>query len=535
MSTPLTALESPLEARTETVEELVRLVSQGQLRVPCPQRGMKWEPQQVLDLFDSLYRGLPVGALLLCKRSTPATSVRLGPLRIAAPEARQGLWVVDGQQRLTSLAATLARPLPLPRRPVDPFVLYFDPVSATFCSPPDGGELPPEWVPLPLLLYPTRLFEWVERWLQPSEPRLAQKVLNMAWRIRHYSLPVHVAETNDPAVLREMFLRVNETRRRLDWSEVHEGLFEREEPPPATVAQLAEQLARLGMGRLDEPKLTSCVRAIRRREETELPPAAVAEALPVLRRVLSFLRTRAAIPHLRLLPTGPVLEVLSRFFSLHAEPNPRSEELLTRWVWRALLCRRVYEEHLLRRRGIEAVDEDEEGSIQRLLQLLPREHQPVALPDVFEGATTEGQLALLTLASLQPRSLEDGQPLDVAELLEAHGAGAFPCIIPPQAGAPSLARSPANRMLYAGTDALQHELREYVRRHGCEDEVLASHAMSPAAARALADGRLSEFLEARWQSMIEALQRLCGRLAAWGRDRDRPSLSYLLRQADDEP
>lgn len=535
MSTSLSALESPLEARTETVEELVRLVSQGQLRVPCPQRGMKWEPQQVLDLFDSLYRGLPVGALLLCKRGTPAASVRLGPLHISAPEARQGLWVVDGQQRLTSLAACLARPLPLPRTPVDRFVLYFDPVSATFCSPPDGGEVPPTWVPLPLLLDTTRLFEWVKQRPPLSEQGLGQKVLNMAWRICHYSLPVHVAETDDPAVLRELFLRVNQTSRRLDWSEVHEALYEHVEPPPATVAQLTEQLARLGMGWLGEPRLISCLRASQRLEEAELPPGAVAEALPVLRRVLSFLGTRAAIPHLRLLPPGPVLEVLSRFFCLHAEPNARSQELLTRWVWRALLCRGVYEEHLVRRRGIEAVNEDEEGSIQRLLQLLPRERQPVALPQVFEASTAEGQLALLALASLRPRSLEDSQPLDLAELLEAHGAEAFQCIIPPQAGAPPLAQSPANRMLYPGMGPLQHELREYVHRHGSEDEVLASHAVSPAAARALADGRVPEFLEARWQSMTEALERLCGRLAAWGRDRDRPSIDYLLRQADDEP
>jgi uncharacterized protein with ParB-like and HNH nuclease domain len=58
-----------LEADTETVEDLVGLVRRGLVRVPSFQRGLKWESKDVIALFDSVYRGFPIGALLLRKAS----------------------------------------------------------------------------------------------------------------------------------------------------------------------------------------------------------------------------------------------------------------------------------------------------------------------------------------------------------------------------------------------------------------------------------------------------------------------------------
>jgi serine/threonine-protein kinase HipA len=75
----------------------------------------------------------------------------IGPMSVIGAERPDALWVVDGQQRLTSLAVSLGRPLPIPTRPIDPFVIYFDAATETFQGPPRHGELPSTWVPLPYL------------------------------------------------------------------------------------------------------------------------------------------------------------------------------------------------------------------------------------------------------------------------------------------------------------------------------------------------------------------------------------------------
>lgn len=140
---PTRALDRRPEARAETVEDLVRLAREGRVRVPEFQRGLNWSSTQVLDLFDSVYRGFPIGSLLLFRRRAEAASVRLGPLAVDAPEVPDAWWVVDGQQRLTALAASMARRHPLPSHPSDPYIVYFDPDRHSFHAPPKHGDVPP--------------------------------------------------------------------------------------------------------------------------------------------------------------------------------------------------------------------------------------------------------------------------------------------------------------------------------------------------------------------------------------------------------
>lgn len=61
---PAPVLRYRPEARTESVEDLVSRFARGLIRVPSFQRALKWESREVLDLFDSIYRGYPIGSLL---------------------------------------------------------------------------------------------------------------------------------------------------------------------------------------------------------------------------------------------------------------------------------------------------------------------------------------------------------------------------------------------------------------------------------------------------------------------------------------
>ena len=90
------------------VPELVKLAADGVLRIPSFQRAFVWDASDVRQLFDSLYRGFPVGAILLWRKEGPAGLVSFGPIRGEVPERADALWVVDGQQRATSLFGALS-------------------------------------------------------------------------------------------------------------------------------------------------------------------------------------------------------------------------------------------------------------------------------------------------------------------------------------------------------------------------------------------------------------------------------------------
>ena len=120
MSGKKTTPSPPAEAEALRVEDLVAAVQSGNVRIPRFQRGLKWGAQDVVNLFDSVYNGYPIGSLLLRRGPAPAERLQLGPLTIDGPETQSALWVIDGQQRLTALAAGLSRQSPLPTTPIDP-------------------------------------------------------------------------------------------------------------------------------------------------------------------------------------------------------------------------------------------------------------------------------------------------------------------------------------------------------------------------------------------------------------------------------
>jgi hypothetical protein len=225
-----------------------------------------------------------------------------------------------------------------------------------------------------------------------------------------------------------------------------------------------------------------------------------------------------------------VIEVLGRFFTKHPEPNKRTLELLTRWVWRALLGEGRFDERTLRRHGVAAVSDDEEGSVQALLKLVPAEPVPLSIDARFDARSARTRLALLALASLEPRSFVDGREIDIAHLVEEQDLEAFRVIV---RVSPTLreTRSPANRLIHPGEGSVRRQILEHIRATSRKDTILASHAISEDAAQALVDNNSATFLAERERMIREALARLGNRLAGWSRrDRDRPSIAYLLER-----
>ena len=60
------------EARTFSVQDLLEVVASGRLRIPSFQRGLKWDRMDARLLLESLFRGYPVGTLLLWEAAAPA-------------------------------------------------------------------------------------------------------------------------------------------------------------------------------------------------------------------------------------------------------------------------------------------------------------------------------------------------------------------------------------------------------------------------------------------------------------------------------
>ncbi len=542
-------LPEPPRAETPTVETLVREVLKGKIRIPEFQRSFRWDGEQVLKLLDSVFRGFPVGALLMWKHHRPAETFRAGPVTVVAPERHDAWAVVDGQQRLTTLVGTLARPEAAPD-PDDKFAIWLDPEAIPgpemFRPATRGQALPTTWVPVPVLLDSAALLDWlIDRPFFQENKALRQAVIDVGKRLREYVLPLSVVEAEDETVPREIYARVNRQGTQMEEADVFNAITGDTSRRPARLEDLQEEARSIGLGQIPRHKLLQCVMAVRgldvTRRLTDQPGRkvspgelidALAETGPALLSALAFLRGDAQIPHLRLLPYPVPLIVLTRFYRYFRDPRPRSRLLLVRWVWRGMLT--GVHEHGERRQlrgAISAiVPGQEEESVQRMLRLVPRVAPPNRwwLDVRFDGRSAASRIAGLALASLRPRHLETGEPLDVTALLETHGAEAFR---PLDASGEGI---PGNRLLHPAAG-----IRPLVAGRAADPTpesraVLSSHAIEGEA--------VDEVVRGSWPGVIAARREHIGRIAdglgavhaGWGRS-DRMSLDALLAADAEAP
>ena len=86
-----------------SLENLLAYIEQGDIGLPDIQRPFVWPAAKVRDLFDSMYRGYPVGYLLFWDNANGGARTIGTDGKAHAPNRL----IVDGQQRLTSLYAVL--------------------------------------------------------------------------------------------------------------------------------------------------------------------------------------------------------------------------------------------------------------------------------------------------------------------------------------------------------------------------------------------------------------------------------------------
>jgi hypothetical protein len=533
-----------LKAETSTVAELVTQVKRGLIRIPAFQRPLRWEAKDVKLFFDSLYQGYPIGSFLMRKAPAEASLLYYGSVQISAPSTNSAWWVVDGQQRLTALVVGLGRKEEMPKTSEDPWVLYFDAKEKQWCLPPKYGDIPSTWIPVNQLLDASALSEWVFHWKHQTDSSLRQSVFDAGTRIRQYTIPLYIIETEDEIRLRDIFYRVNDAGKKMRWEDIHDALFGRNADEPSTLKELADHLQSLHVGRPSEEQLLSALLSFKGLDATRSiaehyrqDPASlrntVADALPALKQVLTFLKTRAEIPHIRLLPRSLPFFVLTKFFGFYPEPNERTLQLLVRWTWRTLLTIKSVNERTYLRHSLKAIEGKEyEETMQRLLRIIPQKpKKSFVLPPQFDARAADNRIALVVLNSLRPLDLETAKRIDTADMIEKYDRKAFRKIISANLGVDDKA---SNRLLLPPTmRGVQEKIEKLCEAYPSNAQLLLSHCIDNEAAEHLLQKRFDDFLLCREKRLLKEMDSFAQRLAAWDKN-DRPSIQHILRHTRTE-
>jgi hypothetical protein len=202
-----------------TLSKLLHDVEMGEIGLPDIQRPFVWANSKVRDLFDSMYKGFPVGYLLFW-----ANGAGDGHRQIGADEKQKSprLLIVDGQQRLTSLY-TVIKGIPVVRANYqkEGIQIAFNPISQKFEVADAATKRDPEYIPDISVIWSesTDMFELAEEYLarlrqnrdvDADEQRMIRKAINNLDNVQNYPfIALEVSGSASEEQVAEIFVRVN--------------------------------------------------------------------------------------------------------------------------------------------------------------------------------------------------------------------------------------------------------------------------------------------------------------------------------------
>ncbi|MGP3928975.1 DUF262 domain-containing protein [Nonomuraea sp. KM88] len=515
--------------------DLVEFALNGRMRVPSFQRSYRWERSDVTQLFDSILRGYPIGNMLVWQRPAEAGKVVIGHLQIEAEAVGDAYWVVDGQQRITSLVGALTAT----DDTVDPrFRIYFDLARETFVSLPRRSHPGSDQLPMSLVLDTAETNAWIR-----ARPHLSGQQIVLADQVvaavRDYKIPLYIVTGEDDRTLRDIFDRMNTFGKPLKSAEVFNALHSiTGDQRPGDLGTLGSSVRTFGFGEISEQILMQSLLAIRGvkvdrdfrdefADEDDLHGAFV-RTETALGHVIDFLRDEAGIPHAKLVPYALYLPVLARFMAIFGPPRGRTAELLRRWIWRGAVLGVAPQGNTVGlRQGAAAVHTDPLLSAQRLIDLLP-----VASPwrpDISKTRLNRAQakVNVLGLLSLNPRDLAPGhlgEPIDAAQLLESGGP-----LVPILDDRSVLGGGLANRLIQPLRGG---DVAELLLGQGLDERVLASHCLDEDAIALLRDGHHDAFLTKRAAEVGKVIYHHVQSRALFGFP-DGPDVTALFDEGED--
>lgn len=421
------------------VEELLMEILSGQLRVPRFQRQFVWDASMMRKLLDSIYRGYPIGSLLIWDSPQELTSFdKVGPISIPGPPDRPISYIIDGHQRLTTLLCALFLPpdMPLTRVSTDwKFWLFFDLESQEFVNISDGRKLPPYYFPLRSVLKTMEYLRECEK-VKNAMPEKSDELLSvadeMAQSLKSYKIPVTRIKGGSMGEAVEIFARLNSSGIRITSDQMVAALTYQENEEKSLADHIDDILIEMeayNFSGIPRKQILQSIlgaagldinmnewEAISQKLQPELETH-VSIARKGLLAATRFLYEDVGVPGNGYLPYVNQIVLLAAFFwsieSADASPDEKIKEL-KQWFWGTSLTGWFAGANPSQLRdmlkNIEEFAEGANGDIQP-------EHNAVArpIPMKYDSRSARIRCLMIFLFSLGPM-YPDGQKINAQEL-----------------------------------------------------------------------------------------------------------------------
>ena len=331
-------------------------IEQGSIKIPQFQRDFVWTKEQSAKLMDSIIKGYPIGTFILWKTKERLRSIRnIGAINLPdTPEGDVIQYVLDGQQRMTSLYASL-KGLDVKRengKGEDFSEIYIDllanededeDIVITDISSKEKGSI----------IKLTELLNGGLSLAKKYDEKYHDKLEQYSRRISTYDFPAILIKNSSIDIATEIFTRINiggkklsvfeimvaktfDAERDFDLSERYDKLIESlsqvdyDTIPDSTVLQtvsvcLVKECSKKHILKLDKQKFIDIWNNV----------------IDAIERAVDYFRGYYRIPVSRLLPYNALIVPFAYYFYHHKDkPIGEQQIYLQDYFWRSSLTER---------------------------------------------------------------------------------------------------------------------------------------------------------------------------------------------------
>lgn len=418
------------------IASLLSDVDRGNIKIPVFQREYVWTDEQIMSLLDSIYRGYPVGSLLLWSTKESLKSERnVGGFKLPdTPEDYPVQYVLDGQQRLTTLYGVFHSDAPS----ADPELakrlsVCFVPSVEQFVHESAVGSA--SAINLRHILDTTKLLPELARFDSTEQKTIA----GLAERFKDYEFPVVTIRDRSNQEVCRVFQRINSSGTTLStlellaawtWSDQFDLRKE--------IESLLDRLSDKGYEDLGEVQVMRSLAAIVRDDiETDsLVDARPDDLIAGMQKVkqamdaaIDFLDGEFKIRNSVFVPFPIMLVPLVHFFADRLKPTADQRNQLRRWFWHCAFTQRYMA-------GTNSAVLEDLAAMKSLaaggspFAALSATISPSLFKKTWRINSTAAKATICLLAQFAPKSFPSDAPIDLGSTLAAYNARQFHHIYP---------------------------------------------------------------------------------------------------------
>jgi uncharacterized protein with ParB-like and HNH nuclease domain len=345
-------MNDKISVKPDTIylEDLLEEIANGGYQIPVFQREFVWKTSQILELFDSILKGYPIGSLLFWKTKDYKTKNEIGPYIIKKSNS-DIKYVLDGFQRISTLFGVLMNPKNFPEEinhiKLKEFLIFFDIKENNFSKQTRQDNI--FSIPLYKVYDNRELFDFIRQLDKENIPEIEkdkyiENLRNLHDILHKYKLPYVEIKGGDIKSAVEIFARLNSTGTEIseDYILSARSYVEMEFKLIDSITEFLNTLNSYNFEDLKRDMILKCIYNARgtfyydvNREDLlkDNLEYFTQAAYIHIEKTVEFLYKKLFVIDIRLLPYPAQLIFISEYFRLNPDPTVVELQFLKKWFW----------------------------------------------------------------------------------------------------------------------------------------------------------------------------------------------------------